>query len=202
MNEINNNTGNINLFNLNPFQDFSKLTGFTAIGLLVFIYPWMLINPELLGDPILFANVAIYSLIAIIVFVWPLWGVHRIIDQEKQKVLHEIDLRFEALLVEFNKHVDDGDYGASEKLHGTITSLDIQRKRINATPTWPWSSDTARLVPDRGRTTDHADDPAVFYFPSFRQVTRCGAESVFFIHKLNILLRSSSRNTIREKSIN
>ena len=100
MNEINNNTGNINLFNLNPFQAFSKLTGFTAIGLLVFIYPWMLINPELLGDPILFANVAIYSLIAIIVFVWPLWGVHRILDQEKQKVLLEIDLRFEALLVD------------------------------------------------------------------------------------------------------
>jgi hypothetical protein len=106
----------------------------------------MRINPELLGDPILFANVAIYSLIALIVFVWPLWGVHKIIDQEKQKVLHEIDLRFEALLVEFNKHVDDGDYVASEKFHGTITSLDIQRKRFNATPTWPWSSETARLV--------------------------------------------------------
>jgi hypothetical protein len=39
VNEINNNTGNINLFNLNPFQDFSKLTGYTAIGLLVFVYP-------------------------------------------------------------------------------------------------------------------------------------------------------------------
>lgn len=146
VNQINKRVTHINLFQLSPLQAFSRLTGSTAIGLLVFIYPWMLINPELLFDPILFANVAVYSLIAIIVFVWPLWGVHRIIDQEKRKVLHANDLRFEALLAKFNRHVDDGDYAASDKLHGTITSIDIQQKRIHAVPTWPWRSETARLV--------------------------------------------------------
>jgi len=146
VNLINKRVKNINLFDLNPVQAFSRLTGATAIGLLVFVYPWMLINPELLRDPILLAIVSAYTMIAIIVFVWPIWGVHRIIEQEKLKVLHETDRRFEMLIDQFNQHIDGGDYAASEMLHGTITSLDIQHKRISAVATWPWKSETARIV--------------------------------------------------------
>ena len=146
VNSINKGIVHINLFNLAPLQSFSRLTGITAIGLLVFIYPWMLINPELWLDPILFANIALYSIIAIVVFIWPLWGVHRIIDQEKRRELLQIDLRMEAVLSNFNQYVDNGDYAQSEKIHGTITSLDIQQKRINNIPTWPWRPETGRLV--------------------------------------------------------
>jgi hypothetical protein len=146
VNLINKRAVNINLFDLTPLQAFSRLTGATAIGLLVFVYPWMLINPELLRDPILFAIVSLYTLIAIIVFVWPLWGVHRIIEQEKQKALRETDRRFEMLIDQFNQHIDGGDYAASEMLHGSIASLDIQHKRISAVATWPWKSETARIV--------------------------------------------------------
>lgn len=146
VNKINKGITRINLFKLSPLQAFSRLTGSTAIGLLAFIYPWMLINPELLFDPILFANVAVYSLIAIIVFVWPLWGVHRIIDQEKNKIMYEINQRFESVLSKFNQYIDNGDYAAADKLNGTINSLEIQYKRIIAIPTWPWKSETAQLV--------------------------------------------------------
>jgi hypothetical protein len=146
VNKINKNITRINLFNLGPLLAFSRLTGSTAIGLLIFIYPWMLINPELLFDPILFANVAVYSLIAIIVFVWPLWGVHRIIDQEKRRTVHEIDQRFQSVLSKFSQHIDNGDYDAADKLNGAINSLEIQHKRFTAIPTWPWKSETARLV--------------------------------------------------------
>ena len=146
VNLINKRVENINLFDLNPVQAFSRLTGATAIGLLVFVYPWMLINPELLRDPILLAIVSAYTMIAITVFVWPIWGVHRIIEQEKLKVLHETDRRYEMLIDQFNQHIDGGDYAASEMLHGTIASLDIQHKRIGAVATWPWQSETARIV--------------------------------------------------------
>jgi len=146
VNAININHVNINLFELVPVQAFSRLTGSTAIGLLVFVYPWMIINPELLFDPILFANVVVYTLVAIFVFVFPLWGVHRIIDQEKRRVLQEINLRFEAVLSEFNQFIDAGDLVASEALNGTINSLEIQTRRISAIPTWPWRSETARLI--------------------------------------------------------
>lgn len=145
VNFINSNHVRVNLFHLGPLQAFSRLTASTAIAMLVFVYTWMLINPELLADPVLIGYVTIFSLIAISIFVWPLWGVHKVIDSEKNKALHEISLRFEAVLSKFNQSMDDEDYAATDKLHGTISSLEIQHKRIRAVSTWPWRSETARL---------------------------------------------------------
>ena len=40
----------------------------------------------------------------------------------------------------------DDDYAETERLYGTITSLEIKRKRISEIPTWPWRSETARFA--------------------------------------------------------
>ena len=76
----------INLYQLEPVQSFSRLTGSTALSLLVFVYVWMLINPELFTDPVLIGYLVIFTLIAVFVFVWPLWGIHRMIEAEKTRV--------------------------------------------------------------------------------------------------------------------
>ena len=136
----------INLFDLGPLQGLSRVTASTIIGLLVFIYAWMLINPELLTDPFLLVLFIIFTIIPISVFAWPLWGLHRMIDVEKKNRLHEIDLRFEAVAQQFNQHLDQGDLDAVESLNGIIISLDTQRNRIDDIPTWPWRAETARLV--------------------------------------------------------
>jgi hypothetical protein len=136
----------INLFYLQPLQGFSRLTASTASGLVVFVYAWMFINPELLTDPILLGYALLFTMLAVSIFVWPLWGVHRLIEMEKGNTLHEIDQRFEAVFSKFNQYIHDEDYTAAEMLKGTITSLDIQYNRINSIPTWPWRSETARLV--------------------------------------------------------
>ena len=60
--------------------------------------------------------------------------------------LHEIDLFFESVFSEFNRRIQDDDYAATERLNGTIASLEIQRKRIAAIPTWPWRPETARFA--------------------------------------------------------
>ena len=136
----------INLFHLRPLQAFSRLTASTALGLVVFVYVWMLINPELLADPVLIGYIMLFTILAVTVFVWPLWGVHRLMEREKARALREINQRFEALFAKFNQQIDDDDYTATAKLNGTITSLEIQHKRISAIPTWPWSPETARIV--------------------------------------------------------
>ena len=86
------------------------------------------------------------TILAIAVFVWPLWGVHRLMEIEKARALREIDLRFEAVFSEFNQLVHDDDYAATERLNGTIAGLEIQHRRITAIPTWPWRSETARFA--------------------------------------------------------
>lgn len=146
VNSINSNHVRINLYHLRPLQAFSRLTASTALGLLVFVYLWMLINPELLADPVLLGYSLIFTLLAVAVFVWPLWGVHRLMEREKGKVLHEIDLRFENVISKLNQRIDDDEYASADSLNRTITSLEIQRKRISDIPTWPWKSETARLA--------------------------------------------------------
>ena len=110
------------------------------------IYGWMLINPDLLADPVSLAFVGLFTILAIAVFVWPLWGVHRLIETEKARILYELDLHFEAALSKFDQRFRDDDYAAIERLNPTIASLEIQHGRIAAIPTWPWRPETVRFA--------------------------------------------------------
>ena len=143
---INSNHVQIKLFHLGPLQSFSRLTASTSLALVVFIYVWIVLNPELLTDPLLFAIVVVFTILAVSIFVWPLWGIHRLMEIEKVSALHEIDLQFEAVFNKLNQHISDEDYDTIDRLNRTIASLEIQYQRINAIPTWPWKSETARLV--------------------------------------------------------
>lgn len=146
VNTVYSNYTRINLFNLGPLQAFSKLTASTAVGLVVGIYGWTLINPELLADPISLGFTGALTILAVAVFVWPLFGAHRLIEMEKARMLHDIDLHFEAAFSQLNQRFRDDDYSAIERLNGTIASLEIQHRRIAAIPTWPWRPDTARFA--------------------------------------------------------
>lgn len=136
----------VNLFNLAPTQAFSRLTASTAIGLVAGMFAWMLLNPDLLANPVSVAFSAGFTALGLAVFVWPLYGAHRRMEMEKTRVLGEIDILFEQVFSQFHQHLREGNYGAADKLNGTIASLEIQHKRISDVPTWPWRPETARIV--------------------------------------------------------
>jgi hypothetical protein len=146
VNTVNLNYVRISLFNLGPLQAFSKLTASTAVGLVAGIYGWMLINPDLLADPVSLAFVGAFTIMAVAVFVWPLFGTHRLMEMERARMLHELDLHFEVVFAKFNQLVHDDDYAAMERLNPTIASLEIQHRRIASIPTWPWRPETARFA--------------------------------------------------------
>lgn len=145
VNAINTNLVRVNLYNLGPLQAFSRLTASTAVGLVLGVYGWMLINPELFADPLIIGFAGIITVLALAVFAWPLVGAHRLMKQEKARLLQEIDQHFEAVFAKFNQRLRDEDYSA-DRLDGTISSLEIQHKRISAIPTWPWRPETLRSV--------------------------------------------------------
>ena len=116
------------------------------MGLVIFLYSWMLLNPELLADPLLFGIIMAFTILAVSIFVWPLYGVHRLLETEKEKALHDIDLRLEAAFSKFNERFLEDDFSAIEPLTGTISSLEMQHAKISAIPTWPWKWESARLV--------------------------------------------------------
>jgi hypothetical protein len=146
INTINLQYTRINLFNLSPLQAFSRVTSTTAVGLVFGVYGWILINPELLVDPITIGFVVIISLLAVAVFVWPLYGVHRRMETEKEKMLNDLDLHFEAAFAEFNQGLRNRDDAAIERQNGVIASLETQHNRIKAIPTWPWKPETVQFV--------------------------------------------------------
>jgi hypothetical protein len=71
-------------------------------------------------------------------------------EAEKERMLHELDLQFGAVFAMFNQrfHVNDNDddYSAIGRLNATISSLEIQHRKIAAIPTWPWRPETVRSV--------------------------------------------------------
>ncbi len=62
----------ISLFNPAPLQAFAPVTALTAVGLIVAVYGWLLINPDLLVDPVVIGFTAVMTGLALAVFVWPL----------------------------------------------------------------------------------------------------------------------------------
>lgn len=146
VNAINSHYVRVRLFNLGPLRAFSRLTATTAVGLVVGVYGWMLINPDLLADPRSLVSVGALTILAIAVFVWPLYGGHRLMEMEKQRALHEIALHFETVSAKLDQQLREDDYSKIERLNGTIASLEIRYKRVATIPTWPWRPETARLV--------------------------------------------------------
>jgi hypothetical protein len=136
----------VNMFDRRPLQAFSTLTASTAVGLLVGVYGWMVINPDLLMDPVIFGFIAIMTVLAVVVFAWPLYGVHRQMVVAKERALREIDRRSQAVFSAFNERIDAGDYAAIERWNAVIASLDIQHSRISAIPTWPWRPESVRFL--------------------------------------------------------
>jgi hypothetical protein len=136
----------VNIFQLRPVQAFSRLTASTALGLVIFFYGWLFINPELLADPAILIVYLLFTGLAVLVFVWPLWGMHSLMVLEKEQALQKIEQQLEILFKKFNHYVSAEDYEAAQALNGTIMSLEIQHNKVNAMPTWPWRSETARIV--------------------------------------------------------
>jgi hypothetical protein len=106
----------------------------------------MLINPELLTNPLSLGATVAFTILGVAAFVWPLVGAHRLMEMEKERLLHDIDLQFEAVFAMLNQRIHDDDYSATHELNGTIASLEIQHRKIKAIPTWPWRPETVRYV--------------------------------------------------------
>lgn len=136
----------ISLYDLTSLQSFSKLTAATAVGLVAGVYAWLIINPDLLADPLIFAFVGVITVLAVTVFVLPLLGVHRRMESEKDNMLQMLDRDLERAFSQFNRALREEDHATLERLNGIIASLEIQHNKIKAIATWPWKPETAQFT--------------------------------------------------------
>jgi len=136
----------VNLFKMRPLYGLSGLTALTGVSLSVITYGWMAINPELWGELISMAIVLPITVLAFAAFIWPLLGIHRLLEEGKGRLLDECSIRVETAIAELHRRVDSGGLEGMDDLNNTISSLEIEQNLLERIPTWPWRPETVRLL--------------------------------------------------------
>jgi hypothetical protein len=134
------------LLRMTPLYALSSLTALTAVSLAAITYGWIALNPGLSEEPISWAIVFPITVLAIATFVWPLLGIHRLLVEEKGRLLDECSLRLEATIAELHRRVDSERLEGMDDLNDAMTSLRIELNLFEGVPTWPWQPETVRLL--------------------------------------------------------
>jgi hypothetical protein len=134
----------LNLYRLQPLYAFSVPAALTAGGLMLYNYAWFAVAPAFLDHPISLALGIFFIGAAVVIFTWPLLGIHHRLVAEKRKALAESARRFEAAVAELHQRVDKKALAKMDDLNKTLASLDLEREALQRIPTWPWDPGTPR----------------------------------------------------------
>ena len=138
----------INLFQLGPLYALSGLAARTAIGLAIPTYLWSQVNSTTASKDSTAAifESAFLGLVIVATFVWPLWGAHRLLQQEKQRLKDAAASRVEATIAELHSRVDSRDLRDGDVLKDVLDGLVTEQGLVDKLPTWPWQPELARGV--------------------------------------------------------
>jgi hypothetical protein len=140
----------IDLYRPGPTYAFSRLTAPTGASLVFLMWVGYAANPQPLDlSSAVTLTLWLPGLVAIpalgvFAFVAPLWGMHRRLAAEKERLRDASEARLEGLLAEVERDVDALDLSRADGLNKTLGSLLQQREVIARLSTWPWSTTTAR----------------------------------------------------------
>lgn len=140
--------GRIDLFQPRPLYAFSRLTSRTSIALLVLIASGLAASPGFLTSDVFWTIWAPWlvgvPILAVAVFVVPLYGMHLRLAAEKDRVQAASDLRLKAIMDELNDAAEARDVARADGLQKLLAGQLSQRDVHGRLPTWPWSGGTLR----------------------------------------------------------
>jgi hypothetical protein len=132
----------INLFRQNELYAFSNLSAATAIGLVLSSPVWLILDPGL----ITFVINVVFAILAIIIFVSPLLGAHRLLRNQKDALLKNSLGKKEALIMELFSRIEDKNLSDIENYERALSSLEKAHNEIDSISTWPWKTETVRQL--------------------------------------------------------
>jgi hypothetical protein len=100
---------------------------------------------ELLPSASIIVVLAVQS-IAFLSFLWPQIGIQRMQREEKDRLLDEVNLRYEKTFLELHKRIDNGELENSSNLNVTLTILEKELKSVKGISIWPWEPETLRWL--------------------------------------------------------
>jgi hypothetical protein len=84
--------------------------------------------------------------LAFALFLWPLWGTHRLLLREKGRQLAEIDGRIADAIAALHGSVEGNDPTRLAVADTTLRGLETARRLVGRVSTWPWRPETPRLL--------------------------------------------------------
>lgn len=139
----------INLFRPTQLYAFSRLTSRTAMGLVTLIIPFIVtltISASALDYVVTLTFMGLILGTALSAFVWPLVGMHRRMDLEKNRLQTELSQRIEAVIEDLHGSIDRRDFSGADGQNKTLASLVTERDLVGRFSIWPWQAGTAGAV--------------------------------------------------------
>ncbi len=139
---------NVSIFDMGPLYALSRVGAMTTVALLALTYAYLSIYGNWqIYSPTNGILVAAFVLIALATFVWPLFGAHKLLQQEKDRRKSEISRRFEDVSNELHRRTDAGDYSADiGNINNAIDGLIKEQDVVAKSSTWPWDPEAVRAV--------------------------------------------------------
>jgi hypothetical protein len=121
---------------------FSGVTARTAIGITIMNVMWTITEPQTLSANL--TSAVPYLIMALIIFVWPLWGLHRRILIEKRRAIDANGQHWQAITAGLHRDAEAQMIDSATKYRDFLISLDMERSLLKKVPTWPWEPETLR----------------------------------------------------------
>ena len=133
------------LENIRPMYALSRVTSFTAIGIILFEYGWFPAQPGL--DPfnwVTIGETAFGIALALAVYIVPLWGAHLKLGDAKETALIDVALRKRATRGQLHLAVEGGKLEQVSPLNTALGALQAEEGELVKLATWPWSPGSLR----------------------------------------------------------
>jgi len=133
----------INLYDRRPLFAFSRLTS-TIAGLVIALsYAFYLAFPTVTSNPVAFGFILAVNLpLSLAAFALPLYGMHRRIADEKDRLLADASLRLQATTHTIHERMEAGRLKGVEHLNVVMSALLNEERYLRTIPTWPWDPGT------------------------------------------------------------
>ncbi len=137
----------VRLFDVRPLYAFSRLSAQNAFGIAAIGYAWIAAYPSEAGAGavrLLLASIGVLVGLSVVMFVWPLWGAHVRLVDERDRRIQETQRRIEQVAAKLHDGVGGNDYTGMDGIQKAIAGLTTELTLLERTSTWPWKTTTLR----------------------------------------------------------
>jgi hypothetical protein len=128
----------VDLFNQAPLHAFARLAAYTAIALSIPQYLWFTAGLTAAALTVSFGFLSVALILGVIIFFWPLYGIHRLLAAKKNQLHYDASQRHKKSLQLFAQALDKEDMAAMGAIGEAIRNAEHEQQAVAAIPTWPW----------------------------------------------------------------